>query len=281
MINVTSASDDNKYQCYHNNKGFCKFRDQCHYQHYSEICQKSICRDKKCSFRHPKICRNGEKCKFLKLKKCAYRHSGQSNKMNHEKGTLDKKVDYWEDQIAILKVEIIDLKNSIEKKTKEFEALAATGVEETKKFVEVLKNKDLEINTIKSKFKDKENEFKVLMDENDDLKVEIKNLKAEKVDLVKKLELKDSLSNFACTKCEYSSKKEYDLEIHISTNHPANSYNKCHFQTEGENQVENLTTFLRHLSIEHLSGKKSFKCSDFIITRTSTKMRKSKDTSTC
>ena len=92
MINVTSASDDDKDQCYHNNKGFCKFRDQCHYQHYRETCQTSICRDKKCCTRHPKICRNGDKCKFLKLKKCAYRHSDQSKKINCEKGTIYQKL---------------------------------------------------------------------------------------------------------------------------------------------------------------------------------------------
>ena len=141
------------------------------------------------------------------MKKCAYRHSDQSKKINHEKGTIDKKVDYWEKQIAILKAEIIYLKNSIENKTKEFAALAATEAEETKKLIEDLKNKDLNINTIETKFNDKENELKVLMDENDDLKVEIHNLKAAKVDLVKELELKDSLSIFACTKCEYSSNK--------------------------------------------------------------------------
>ena len=71
-----------------------------------------------------------------------------------------------------------------------------------------MRNKDLDINTIESKFNDQENELKVLRDENDDLKVEIHNLKAVKVDLVRELELKDSLSNFACTKCEYSSNKK-------------------------------------------------------------------------
>ena len=74
--------------------------------------------------------------------------------------------------------------------------------------VEVLRKKDLDINTLESKLKDQESELKVIMDENDDLKVEIHNLKAVKVDLVRELELKDSLSNFACTKCEYSSNKK-------------------------------------------------------------------------
>ena len=127
------------------------------------------------------------------------------------------KVDYWEKQIATLKAEIIDLKNSIENKTKEFEALAAKEAEESKKLVEVLRKKDLDINTLESKLKDQESELKVIMDENDDLKVEIHNLKAVKVDLVRELELKDSLSNFACTKCEYSSnKKIWARNTHIN-----------------------------------------------------------------
>ena len=46
--------------------------------------------------------------------------------------------------------------------------------------------------------------------------------------------------------------KKYELEIHILTNHPVNPHNKCHFQTEGQNQVENLKTFLVHLGAVHL-----------------------------
>ena len=53
----------------------------------------------------------------------------------------------------------------------------------------------------------------------------------------------EKTENFACTKCEYNSKKEYDLKLHISTNHPVYPRNKCDFRTEGQNQVENSYTY--------------------------------------
>ena len=82
--------------------------------------------------------------------------------------------------------------------------------------------------------------------------------------------------NFACTKCKFNSEKEYDLELHISTNHQLNYDRKCEFEAEGKDQVENLKNFLRHLSVEHFSGTKIFRCSDFLYTtKKSTKARKS------
>ena len=33
------------------------WEDILQYQHFTEICQKPICRDKKCKFRHPKTCK--------------------------------------------------------------------------------------------------------------------------------------------------------------------------------------------------------------------------------
>ena len=36
----------NNFQCYHNNLGYCRFREKCRYQHYFDVCSKSICREK-------------------------------------------------------------------------------------------------------------------------------------------------------------------------------------------------------------------------------------------
>ena len=38
------------FQCYHNNKRYCKFRSECRYQHYKESCQKTICKDQECKY---------------------------------------------------------------------------------------------------------------------------------------------------------------------------------------------------------------------------------------
>ena len=108
MIKVTSASDYDRFQCYFNNKGYYKYRDQCHYQHFYETCLKSVCRYVECPFRHPKICKNGGKCRFLN--NYAYEHSNQIKKINNEEKTFNEKVKYWENKIKILEEEIIDLK---------------------------------------------------------------------------------------------------------------------------------------------------------------------------
>ena len=48
------------------------------------------------------------------------------------------------------------------KKTKEFEALIVTGVEQTERLEKILKKKNLEIITFDTRLKAKENEIKVL-----------------------------------------------------------------------------------------------------------------------
>ena len=57
--NVTFACDDetsfehtkvflnkNLVQCYHNNRGYCSFRDRCRYNHFNEICTKTYAEKK-------------------------------------------------------------------------------------------------------------------------------------------------------------------------------------------------------------------------------------------
>ena len=256
MINVTSASDDYRFQCYFNNKGYCKFRDQCHYQHYNEACQKKVCRDFECPYRHPRTCRNGAKCKFLKQDKCAYKHCDEKKEINHEKNIFNEKVNYWESQIEILKAEIIDLKNSIENKTQQFEALIATEKEETEMVEAVVKDKNLEIDTFKK-------EIKVLIDENDVLKNEVKNLKAVKADLSNRIEQKDSLleqvnSDFACDECDYVAGTLRELVVHIRS--PHKTLNKRFF-----NCVDCKLTFKKefdlsiHNSVKHQSKTNGLK----------------------
>ena len=61
--------------CVHNQKGYCKFGDQCRYQHIMDICQKFQC-DKSCTMRHPAVCKfflTSGICKFGD--KCAYLHT--------------------------------------------------------------------------------------------------------------------------------------------------------------------------------------------------------------
>ena len=121
--NVTFACDDgttlkhtkvfqnrNLFQCYHNNRGYCSFRDKCRYQHFQDICTNNICREKECKKRHPVICRYKNDCKFLKTNNCAFKHIHVDDK------DLEKEYKICTDDIKRLKSEITDLKNDINSK---------------------------------------------------------------------------------------------------------------------------------------------------------------------
>ena len=60
-------------KCKYYNTGYCKFRDQCKFNHPSDICQENECKNKKCSNRHPRNWRYKMKCK--RQTTCAYKHN--------------------------------------------------------------------------------------------------------------------------------------------------------------------------------------------------------------
>ena len=134
---------------------------------------------------------------------------------------------------------------------------------------DILKNRDLEIITIANEFKSyKEDEFKVLMDENNELKMVVKNLNAVKADLLKEIDLKDSLleeinSDLTCDECDFVAGTVRALLVHIRSPHKTleneSTCKKCDFQ------ADDLKSFLYHLTTEHLRGTKLFKCSDFFV----------------
>lgn len=73
---------NNSPKCYHHNVGYCKHGACCRYQHFSYICQKRSCEQKLCPARHPRRCKNGEECKFVRKNICAYSHVEEDQ---HEK----------------------------------------------------------------------------------------------------------------------------------------------------------------------------------------------------
>ena len=103
----------NYFQCYYNNVGYCKFRDQCRYQHYSKVCSRSVCKEKECHFRHPKSCKFGSDCHFLRRKCCVYNHkfSESNEKAFHNESETD-----LINEVTQLKVEIVELRKSVELK---------------------------------------------------------------------------------------------------------------------------------------------------------------------
>ena len=77
---VDLTKNTNYFHCPFNNTGFCKFRQECRYQHFYSICEKHVCRDENCPKRHPKSCRNKENCKFWFRGACAYKHDSNKKK---------------------------------------------------------------------------------------------------------------------------------------------------------------------------------------------------------
>ena len=150
---LTSLEDRNSYQCYHNNLGYCKFRQNCRYQHYHEVCPTTICKDKKCKFRHPKTCKHGNDCKFYRLKCCLYSHKI----FNRNKDLNDIEVIKLEKEVEKLKLEIIKLKNDVfekekvikdnvelDKKLKDMESVNSELLQDNKK-------KDIKIEEVNNK----------------------------------------------------------------------------------------------------------------------------------
>ena len=88
--NVTSVCDDGQqenahktiifsnrslHHCFYNNRGYCRFRETCRYQHFHDICLTTFCKDPRCENRHPVYCKYKEHCKFHKKGICAFKHS--------------------------------------------------------------------------------------------------------------------------------------------------------------------------------------------------------------
>ena len=125
--------DKNIFQCYYNNVGFCKFSDQCRYQHFEKVCSKSVCKDIECKFRHPKSCRFGDNCKFFKLKCCVYSHKHSKVSIsNKDRDLINEKAENLEKAVKELQQEISDLKKDITDKEQKLELLEIRHFDQNK-----------------------------------------------------------------------------------------------------------------------------------------------------
>ena len=121
IFNVTSASDDDSYQkvfsnknlfqCYHNNRGYCSFRDKCRYRHFTQVCPKTVCRENECKKRHPVTCKFRENCKFHKKAICAFKHVPLTNGKTKNDEALDKLLE--ENKTLIREIENLKAKNEM------------------------------------------------------------------------------------------------------------------------------------------------------------------------
>ena len=169
---------NNSQKCVFNNFGFCKFQLECRSYHSKKVCEDNDC-NTKCVDRHPKLCRNKERCKFFKKKICAFSHNASEKENYKDRG----KVEVSNDKID-------ELKNLVSKNEQEFENK-----------IKILTNS---INIERKKNEDSIKVQKELLKKNDDLEIKLKkevkelNLKLGKLekskqDLEFKLENKQSI----------------------------------------------------------------------------------------
>ena len=178
--NVTFASDDernlkhtkvflnkNLFHCYHNNRGFCSFRDNCKYQHYKDICSKTICREKECKRRHPVICRYKDECKFHKTNSCAFKHIERQRDVDEATKDFETERRIYAKEIETLKNEINDLKKEkeITESKREIQNLNL-------KLIPIPSNQQLEQNMGEEIYNLKK-QIDILVKENESLKIKI------------------------------------------------------------------------------------------------------------
>ena len=107
MTKVNSDFENERNICTFNNSGYCKFQKKCKKEHFENECEIKNC-DEKCLNRHPIHCKYENRCKFLKKKICAFKHS----KVYNEAANVENKD---------LKKEIKELKDLVRKQQKEFD----------------------------------------------------------------------------------------------------------------------------------------------------------------
>ena len=119
-------SPEDKIKCTHYNSGFCKFKKKetgCKFFHPEKTCERPTCKDKNCSYRHPKPCKFGDTCLFQN--RCSYKHlKPQQNDENVLITSTTREVDELRAEIAKLKEEnYIKINLQVKVQYKELEEL--------------------------------------------------------------------------------------------------------------------------------------------------------------
>ena len=123
MESFNRLTNRNLFQCQHNNRGYCKFGDQCRYQHFTEACKNRVCKIKDCRYRHPKPCRNKENCKFLKRNRCFYKHIKEDCKERSHTREIDNQIKGYKEEIKKLNLEVEGLKALLKSNEADLESL--------------------------------------------------------------------------------------------------------------------------------------------------------------
>ena len=199
----------NFVQCPHHNTGYCKFCDQCRYQHFFTICSQNVCRDKNCQKGHSKTCRNGNSCSFHVLNACAYKHSIETFKTKENED--NSVVESLQKEIESLRDEISQLKNIVMLKEEQFkDKLKDISKMEQKISVLENENKNLKKTAVESKVVVKSNTNN---QNKSNTKFNLSSKNSENSD-------NEAGKKAGCDKCDFSSTDQFSLLLHKSTKHP-------------------------------------------------------------
>ena len=106
-----SEGEGKKEVCRHNQTGFCKYGERCRKQHVNIKCNQDECKDKKCSRRHPHLCKFYAHTGFCKFQeRCAFVHK----EINVETHKVAHEVQKIKEEIERLKSNVIGTLNHID-----------------------------------------------------------------------------------------------------------------------------------------------------------------------
>ena len=258
ITNDTLANDDgynskltkvfinrNLFQCYHNNRGYCRFRDKCRFQHFKQICPQSICRDQECKYRHPRTCKFRECCKFQEMDICAFKHVPLV-----KQDITENVIKTHNEDIEKMKCEILVLKNNVQSKENELAKLSAK--QDTKEII---------IDGLKDYIKELEEDKR-------NLKTEISKLHSRNCVVCDCRFTSDSELNthikthlrkqqpepnkLQCKTCDFKAKSAQGLKTHTRVKHDNdqqegisiscdNQCEQCNFNCETDNELKEHT----------------------------------------
>ena len=182
---LTKVVTENKniFQCYYNNVGFCKFGDECRFQHFYQKCPKKICREIRCRNRHPKTCKHGRKCKFLKRNCCAYDHENDTN------DSTRIETEKLEEEVKKLESEIVDLNKIVKEKETKLQEMSEMIMNQNKTISELRTENSIlksSLSEMHSKLKEQtkliENKIEIINANNDEISRLRGDIKCDKCD---------------------------------------------------------------------------------------------------
>ena len=159
---------NNSLKCVFNKYGFCRFKLECRKQHAQNVCSNENC-DTKCDERHPKPCRNKDKCRFLKTKSCAFSHEAfenENDEANEQAKFKNNEIRDLENLLmknnAVCESKVKSLKDAIENERKKNKDHEDSLKDEIKKKNELERNLKKELKDLNLKMKEIESSNKGL-----------------------------------------------------------------------------------------------------------------------